>query len=109
MARRCACATSASSATRWRNTSCASSWSPILGTSATAMAAIGKTRGTNGGPAFEHPPGEIRVQLQRLSPSPRLRGEGRGEGRSFEFRQERLEHPVQILNDIVVPDADHTI
>ena len=45
----------------------------------------------------------------RLSPSPRLRGEGRGEGLLFEFGKERLENPVQILNDIVVPDADHAI
>ena len=27
----------------------------------------------------------------------------------FEFGQERLENPVQILDDIVVPDADHAI
>jgi len=38
--------------------------------------------------------------LHRLSPSPRLRGEGRGEGLFFEFGQKRLENPVQILNDI---------
>ena len=43
-----------------------------------------------------------------LSPSPRLRGEGRGEGRFFEFGEECL-NPVDILNDIVVPDADHAI
>ena len=54
------------------------------------------------------------------SPSPRLRAEGRppdgrpcgpfrGEGRFFEFGQEPLENPVQILNDIVAPDADHAI
>ena len=47
--------------------------------------------------------------LHRLSPSPRLRGEGRGEGLFFEFGQQRLENPVQILNDIVIPDADHAI
>jgi hypothetical protein len=38
-----------------------------------------------------------------------LRGEGRGEGLFFEFGRERLENPVQILNDLVVPDADHAI
>jgi hypothetical protein len=27
----------------------------------------------------------------------------------FEFGEERLENPVQILNDIVVPDVDHAI
>jgi hypothetical protein len=27
----------------------------------------------------------------------------------FEFRQEPLENPVQIFDDIVVPDADHAI
>ena len=27
----------------------------------------------------------------------------------FEFGQKRLENPVQILNDIVIPDADHAI
>ena len=43
------------------------------------------------------------------TPSPRLRGEGRGEGRFFEFRQEPLEDPVEILDDVVVPDADHVI
>ena len=45
----------------------------------------------------------------QLSPSPRLRGEGRGEGRFFEFGRKRLENPVQIFDDIVVPDADHPI
>ena len=44
-----------------------------------------------------------------LSPSPRLRGEGRGEGRFFEFGQQPLENPVQIFDDVVVPDADHAI
>jgi hypothetical protein len=38
-----------------------------------------------------------------------LRGEGRGEGLFFEFEQKHLENPVQILDDIVVPDADHAI
>ena len=38
-----------------------------------------------------------------------MRGEGRGEGRFFELGQERFEHPVEILNDIVVPDADYAI
>ena len=38
-----------------------------------------------------------------------LAGRGSGEGLFFEFGQERLENPVQILNDIVVPDADHPI
>ena len=48
MARRCGCATSASSATRWRNTSWRSSWSKASPISAAARAAIGKTRGMNG-------------------------------------------------------------
>jgi hypothetical protein len=38
-----------------------------------------------------------------------LGGEGRGEGLFFEFGKERLKDPVQILNDFVVPDADHAI
>jgi hypothetical protein len=38
-----------------------------------------------------------------------LRGEGRGEGRFFEFGPEPLQNPVQIFDDIVVPDADHAI
>ena len=38
-----------------------------------------------------------------------MRGEGRGEGLFFEFGKERLENAVQILNDIVVPDADYAI
>jgi hypothetical protein len=43
----------------------------------------------------------------RLSPSPRSRGEGRGEGLFFEFGKERFE--PQIPDDIVVPDAEHAI
>ena len=43
------------------------------------------------------------------TPSPRLRGEGWGEGRFLEFGQKSLENPVQIFYDIVVPDADHVI
>src|SRR5271157_2875869 len=43
------------------------------------------------------------------SPSPRLRGEGWGEGPFLEFGQQRLENSVQISNHIVVPDADHAI
>jgi hypothetical protein len=43
------------------------------------------------------------------SPSPRLRGEGRGEGPFFELGQQRLENTVQIFYDIVVPDAHHAI
>jgi hypothetical protein len=50
-ARRCACATSGNSMAK----SCASTWLRILRRSATATAAIGNTRGMNGGPAFEHP------------------------------------------------------
>jgi hypothetical protein len=42
-------------------------------------------------------------------PRPRLRGEGRGEGLFFEFGQERLQYPIQILNYVIVPDADHPI
>jgi hypothetical protein len=38
-----------------------------------------------------------------LSPSPRLRGEGRGEGPYVGFVQEALENPV------VIPDADRVI
>src|SRR5215471_14794916 len=45
----------------------------------------------------------------KSSPSPRLRGEGRGEGLLFEFGQECLENTVEILNDIVVPDADYAM
>jgi hypothetical protein len=38
-----------------------------------------------------------------------LRGEGRGEGLFFEFGQKHLENSVQILDDVVVPDAKHAI
>jgi hypothetical protein len=38
-----------------------------------------------------------------------LRGEGRGEGLFFKLGQEGLENTVEILNDIVVPDADYAI
>ena len=38
-----------------------------------------------------------------------MRGEGRGEGPLFELRQQHLENSVQILDNIVVPDADHAI
>jgi hypothetical protein len=39
----------------------------------------------------------------------RLRGEGRGEGLFFELGQEGFEDTVEILDDIIVPDADHPI
>ena len=45
----------------------------------------------------------------KSSPSPRLRGEGRGEGLFFEFGQERLENPFKIVNYILVPDVDHAV
>ena len=45
------CASSASSATRWRSTSCASSWSTALRASTAARAVIGKTAVTSGMPA----------------------------------------------------------
>jgi hypothetical protein len=55
----------------------------------------------------------IRVALVKsahlVAPSPRVRGEGWGEGRFFEFSQERLQNPLQILNDVIIPDADHAI
>ena len=38
-----------------------------------------------------------------------MRGEGRGEGLFFEFGQKRLENPVQILNDIVIPEFDNQV
>jgi hypothetical protein len=38
-----------------------------------------------------------------------LRGEGWGEGRFFEFGQKRFEDPVQIFDDVVIPDADYAI
>jgi hypothetical protein len=38
-----------------------------------------------------------------------LRGEGWGEGLLFEFRQQRLENAIEILNHIIVPDTDHPI
>src|ERR1700679_465729 len=63
MARRCACAPSASSDTRWRNTSRAWNWSKASIISAAARAAIGKTTATAGGPGFE----------QTTSPRPRSR------------------------------------
>ena len=44
-----------------------------------------------------------------LSPSHRLRGEGRGEGLFVEFGQEVLENPVEIFDDVGVPAADHAI
>ena len=48
-------------------------------------------------------------QRGRDAPSPRLRGEGRGEGLFFEFGQERLENPFKIVNYILVPDVDHAV
>jgi len=38
-----------------------------------------------------------------------LRGEGRGEGLFFEFEKKRLENPIQVVNNFVVPNPDHTI
>jgi len=38
-----------------------------------------------------------------------LRGEGWGEGLLFEFRQQRLENAIEILDHIIVPDTDHPI
>jgi len=38
-----------------------------------------------------------------------LREEGWGEGRFIEFGQEPLQNPVEIFEDVVVPDADHAI
>jgi hypothetical protein len=38
-----------------------------------------------------------------------LRGEGRGEGLFFELEKKRVENPVQILDELVVPDADQAI
>ena len=52
-ARRSACASNASSATRWRNTSCASRPRRASPISAAAAAASGKTSATNGMPGFE--------------------------------------------------------
>jgi hypothetical protein len=40
-------------------------------------------------------------RFERLSPFPRWQGEGRGEGRFLEFRQEPLENAVQIFDDIL--------
>ena len=66
-------------------------------------------------PSAVHPTPPLRKASTRkeeapqLSPSPRLRGEGRGEGRFFKFGEEHLENPVEILGDIVVPDPDHAI
>src|SRR5215472_7084020 len=48
-------------------------------------------------------------QSRRLPPSPRLRGEGWGEGLLCEFAKEHAENTVQILNNIIVPDAHNTI
>src|SRR6516162_11426537 len=48
-------------------------------------------------------------RVDTLSPSPRLRGEGWGEGLLFEFRQQRLENAIEILDHIIVPDTDHPI
>jgi hypothetical protein len=44
----------------------------------------------------------------QLSPSPRWRGEGRGEGRFLELA-EPLENPVEVVDDLVFPDADHAV
>jgi hypothetical protein len=43
------------------------------------------------------------------SPSPRLRGEGRGEGRFLKLAKEHPKNSVQIPSDIVVPNPDHAI
>ena len=53
--------------------------------------------------------GARRVQRYRLSPSPRLRREGRGEGRFFEFGHQCLESSFDVLDDIVVSDTDHAV
>jgi hypothetical protein len=45
----------------------------------------------------------------QLFPSPRSRGEGRGEGVFCEFGQEHLENSIEVLDDIVVPNANHAI
>jgi hypothetical protein len=38
-----------------------------------------------------------------------LAGRGRGEGPIFEFGLERFENPIEVIDDIVVPEADHAI
>jgi tetratricopeptide (TPR) repeat protein len=52
------------------------------------------------------PPRATKGIAGQLSPSPRLRGEGSGEGLFFEFGQKRLENAIEILDRAVVPDAD---
>jgi hypothetical protein len=36
-------------------------------------------------------------------------GRGWGEGPFFEFGQERFENPIEVIDDFVVPEADHAI
>jgi NAD(P)-dependent dehydrogenase (short-subunit alcohol dehydrogenase family) len=36
-------------------------------------------------------------------------GRGWGEGPFFEFGLERFENPIEVIDDIVVPEADHAI
>jgi hypothetical protein len=57
--------------------------------------------------AHTKPPLEYVIDI--LSPSPRERGEGWGEGRFFEFAEEHLKNAVEILHDVVVPNADDAI
>jgi NAD(P)-dependent dehydrogenase (short-subunit alcohol dehydrogenase family) len=38
-----------------------------------------------------------------------LAGRGRGEGPFFEFGLKRFENPIEVIDDIVVPEADHAI
>jgi hypothetical protein len=38
-----------------------------------------------------------------------LAGRGWSEGPFFEFGLERFENPIEVIDDIVVPEADHAI
>jgi hypothetical protein len=45
----------------------------------------------------------------RPTDSPGIRGEGWGEGLCFKFIEKRGENPVQILNDVIVPEPDNAV
>src|SRR5690349_21108653 len=69
MARRCACASSGNSATRWRSTSCASKRSRASPGSPADAVVIGKIAATSGTREFD-PRGRTALRISRLRPDP---------------------------------------
>ena len=44
-----------------------------------------------------------------MTPSPRLRGEGRGEGLSPQLGQLHFENSVDVLDNVIVPDSNYAV